>query len=286
MLKLFLILFVLFSSVCRAGGNISDKEAKSIKEFIDVIKTDDPNQIANFVAYPLNRFNPVPDIKTEEEFIEKYNILFDEELKKAIINSDIEKDWSHMGWRGYMLDRGVIWLDMYSDSDEMRLIAVNYVSDKEREYGEKLLKESLEQIHPSLRILKKPVLFFETDKFIIRIDEIDKNGDSVYRYASWDKSKTTLDEPDLVLSNGIRQFSGSGGNHSYLFKNGKYVYNVGVVIVGPVGGAPMDLTVYKFENPVQDIEKISDELYMCGYDENLKCKELFFAPSVKVLMDE
>lgn len=45
----------------------------------------------------------IPDIRSKEELLEKYEIHIKEELKQRIINPD---NWNVMGLRGIMLDNG------------------------------------------------------------------------------------------------------------------------------------------------------------------------------------
>jgi len=49
----------------------------------------------------------------------------------------------------------------------------------------------------------------------------------------------------MVLLNGDIKFSGSGGNHSYTFKNGRYSYVLQVTIIGCDTSPPGWLEVYK-----------------------------------------
>ena len=46
--------------------------------------------------------------------------------------------------------------------------------------------------------------------------------DGSYRYASWSKSKTIDQKPDLILKNGEVTYEGSARNHCYTFKNARY----------------------------------------------------------------
>jgi hypothetical protein len=38
--------------------------------------------------------------------LKRFDEVFDDALLKNIVNSDIEKDWDDVGWRGIMMSRG------------------------------------------------------------------------------------------------------------------------------------------------------------------------------------
>ena len=212
LLRVALILFMMLSytNQTQASDGLETEEKQHIQNFINLIKENNPEKI-KYVDYPLKRFNPAPDINSEAEFIEKYDMLFDDYLKDMIIKSNLEKDWKRVGGHGYMLYDGIIWLA----PDNYKLKAINYTSNKEEAYQQRIQEESKKVLHSSIKDFAHPTLSFKTDNFIIRVDEM---GQENYRYASWNKNKSTLDEPDIVIHDGIRHFYGSGGNHDYLFK--------------------------------------------------------------------
>lgn len=255
LLRVVLVLLMVLSSAyqIQASDGLETEEKQHIRNFINLIKENNPEKIAPNVDYPLKRFNPAPDINNEAEFIEKYDMLFDDYLKDMIIKSNLEKDWKRVGWRGYMLYDGIIWLA----PDNYKLKAINYTSDKEEAYQQRMLEKSQKALHPSIKDFAHPTLSFKTDNFIIRVDEM---GQENYRYASWNKNKSTLDEPDIVIHDGIRHFYGSGGNHDYLFKKGNYVYVVQVDAFCHRGENCFKLFVYEFDQPVKDLKMISEDL--------------------------
>ncbi len=278
LLKVVLILFMILSPMCRVQASeiLESEEKRHIQNFINLIKENNSKKIAPHVDYPLNRFNPVPNINNEAEFIEKYEMLFDDNLKELIIKSDIEKDWERIGWRGYMLNGGIIWLA----PDNYKLKAVNYLSDKEKEYKQRVLEESKKALHPSIKDFGRPILSFRTDNFIIRVDEIERGN---YRYTSWNKNKKTLDEADIIIHDGVRHFYGSGGNHNYLFKNDNYIYVIQVNTFCNKEDECLKLLVYKFEQSIKDLRMISEDICCNKGDEY---RPLLSEKSLKILMDE
>ncbi|BDF93425.1 hypothetical protein KAN5_02630 [Pseudoalteromonas sp. KAN5] len=124
----------------------------------------------------------------------------------------------------------------------VKLLGVNYQTAKEQQLAKRLIAADKQALHPSLNNFDKPVLKWQTAKYRMRIDDL---GDNNYRYASWHIDKKTSDKPDSVLFNGEMNFEGSGGNHSYTFKNGRYRYVLQVSVIGCENSPPGWLEVYK-----------------------------------------
>jgi len=237
MKKIAIIILLCFDLISVSGQDLSVKSQKVIRNFIETIKTKNKDKIANQVIFPLEREYPIPEIKNKNEFIKRFNEIFDNKLINDIVNSKIKKDWSEMGWRGIMLLNGEVWLNY-----EGELIAVNYQSKVEKKNLEELINTEKNSLHESLRNFKRPICILETSKYRIRIDDM---GNEKYRYASWKLQQNKNDKPELVLQNGEFQADGSGGNHSYIFKSGNYVYECGIIEMGEDDAPPADLTITK-----------------------------------------
>ena len=214
-------------------STIEDK--RIVKKFIQLIKTQQITKLAMQVNYPLKREFPIPSINNKQEFIKRYPEIFDDNLKNIITNSDPVKDWSKVGWRGIMLLDGTLWLDE-------KLISVNYQSLKERRLKEKLIVEDKSRLYISLRDYSKPILYMQTTKFKIRIDELE-NGK--YRYASWSIQSNMKNKPDLIITNGSWVPDGSGDNHYYRFTSGAYQYDCYVSTLNQDGKPSAELQVRK-----------------------------------------
>lgn len=187
-----IILVIVFTVFCQPSFAQQTKYDKIIREFIQNVKENNVEAIAENIQYPFYREYPIPPINSEEEFIRRYSQIFDDSLRQLIVRSNIHKDWDAMGWRGIMLINGVLWLN-YGRG----LLSVNYQSDFEKKLWERIVKKMKSKLYPSLREFKEPVLFMITKSFKIRIDYL---GNSKYRYASWSVDETQSDEPDLVLT--------------------------------------------------------------------------------------
>jgi len=70
---------------------------------------------------------PIPDIKDETELINRFDEVFNDELTAVIASSNIDTDWDSVGWRGIMLNSGVMWVDT-----DGKIIAVNTQNAKEQ----------------------------------------------------------------------------------------------------------------------------------------------------------
>jgi hypothetical protein len=84
----------------------------------------------------------------------------------------------------------------------------------------------------------------ETKKFKILLDYISE--DSI-RYACWSKDKNISEKPDLILKNGVLKYDGTGGNHSYFFKNYNYTYQCVINVLVPDEWPDAYLEIYNEE---------------------------------------
>ncbi|MBH0055862.1 hypothetical protein I6F65_02720 [Pseudoalteromonas sp. SWXJZ94C] len=216
---------------------LEQKYHESVSPVITAFEAHDKAAIASLVRYPLKRRYPIPDIKDEVELINRFDEVFNDELVTVIASSNIDTDWEKVGWRGIMLNNGVMWVDT-----EGKIIAVNTQNTKEQALAKSLIEDDKQSLHSSINTFEKPVLDWKTAKYHIRVDDL---GDHDFRYTSWSINKKPSDKPDVVLLNGDIKFSGSGGNHSYTFKNGRYSYVLQVTIIGCDTSPPGWLEVYK-----------------------------------------
>jgi hypothetical protein len=213
-----------------------------ISKFITCVKEKDSKSISGMISFPFRRNYPVPDIKNAKEFIDRYNEIFDDSLQKIIVESDIHKDWSEMGWRGIMLSNGLVWLDTYG-----RLTRVNYESKYEYDNRIRIINQEKDLLYESIKDFKEPIFVWETKKFKIRVDKLENN---TFRYVSWEISKDQNEKPDLILTNGEIVFDGSGGNHEFLFKNGAFEYNCHVIVLGTAASPPGYLIITKNDKQI------------------------------------
>lgn len=234
------ILAAFFAAICTIPvlSQVRNKNYQQIiTNFIGHIKQNNKSALSSTVRYPLDREYPIPSVKTEQEFISRYNAIFDDSLRNIIIKSSPLKDWNEMGWRGLMLKDGMVWLDY-----DGKLLAVNYQSATEKKQRQNLLSKDTSRLYSSLRQFKAPVAILKTKKFITRIDDM---GNGKYRYASWSIRNKMTDKPDLIITNGIVTMEGNGGNHTYTFTNGVYKYECKFIVIGEENDPPARLNITK-----------------------------------------
>ncbi len=213
---------ILFSIVCILQGvtalaQLKAEDQVGVAAFISNVKAGRKETIASRTYYPLRRKYPLHDIKNKREFLQRYDELFDSKLVDMITKSSPDKDWSQVGWRGIMLHDGQVWLD-----DDGKLVAVNYESKVEERKRMALIEADRRRLYPGVRQFKEPVCILETSKYRVRIDEM---ADGAFRYTSWPRAKAMSEKPDLIIEHGEFVPEGSGGDHSYQFKNEGYVYH-------------------------------------------------------------
>ncbi|AYN02437.1 hypothetical protein [Chryseobacterium sp. 3008163] len=213
-----LIIIVFVSNLLYAQDDkLSQDKAEKIQTIIHLFKTKNIERISEIVNYPLSREYPLTDIKSKQELMKRFNDIFDQSVIDEISKSKIT-DWAEVGWRGIMLHQGTMWIDT-----DGKITALNHQSVTEKKQRLKLISEQKEMLHSSLKSFKNPQYKFKTKHYLIRIDELE-NGK--YRYASWKNNQNESAKPDIILINGILEFSGSGGNHTITFKKGNFKYIV------------------------------------------------------------
>lgn len=219
---------------------LKNQTVSAVQNFIEAIKTDDPKIIADFVSFPFNLEPPLPNINDKQEFIEKYKLLFDANIKRLITGSHTQ-DWIQMGDKGIMFLSGLIWLD-----NNGKLVALHLTTPRQKQLANEIKKMDLQTLNPTVKEFKRNLYQFKTSKGAGRIDETDsdKHTSGGYRFAFWNKDKDFSQKPDLVL-NGSKIFDGNGGNHYYEFKKEDYTYLFYVTYVGSDTTPPYELRIYK-----------------------------------------
>jgi len=210
---------------------------ESINNVFELFKSNNVDKVSDIISFPLERQYPIPSIKNKNEFNKRFSEVFDKILIDKIANSNIEQ-WSEVGWRGIMLDNGVLWM---ANSDGI-ITAVNYQSDFEKKLRIDLIDREKENLHNSLKTFESPTYKIKTKNYLIRIDELTNDK---YRYASWKISDKETSKPDIILNDGELEFEGSGGNHVITFFKGKYTYKVYRNTIGEESSPDITLEIEK-----------------------------------------
>lgn len=238
---IFLAILILTGTVSFGqDSELKKGQIQSIQKLIYTFKTSNKTKIAELIYYPLRREYPLKDVKNKNDFIQRFDEIFDKEFVAHILKSKT-KDWSEVGWRGIMLDDGAIWID-----DEGKITSVNYQSYKEKQLLANVIQTDKNQLPKSLQDFDKPLYLIFTKNYKIRIDQ---TAEGIYRYAAW-KIKNQKNEPDIIIKNGVLEFQGSGGNHIITFKNNDYIYTISINEIGTEDTPDATLEVSKQEKTI------------------------------------
>jgi hypothetical protein len=216
---------------------LSDDKLESINNVIELFKSNNVDKISDIISFPLRREYPIPSIKNKNEFNKRFSEVFDKILIDKIANSKIEQ-WSEVGWRGIMLDDGVVWM---TNSDGI-ITAVNYQSNFEKKLRSELIAKEKENLHISLKTFENPTYKIKTKTSLIRIDEINEYK---YRFTSWKIGRVESSKPDIMIENGELELEGNGGNHVITFIKENYTYKIYRNIIGAENTPDITLEVEK-----------------------------------------
>lgn len=209
-----------------------DLATSPLARLAKAIEDGDAATVAASVCYPLEREAPIPSIGNEEEFIAYFPVLFDEPFRQGMREGRFSRDWEEVGCRGVMYARGALWVDG-TLSDGGKIISVNYQSAGEQRLRAALIEEERSTLAPGFASPCDPVFCFETDDREIagRVDK-DENGD--FRILLYEgPARTGRGIPRKGNPSGYFRatavYEGSGGNHTYLDRFGRYALDVTIV---------------------------------------------------------
>jgi len=215
----FLLLPFFFST----ASAIEPEQKIVVKKVVQAFKQNNRAALSNMVSYPLFRQAPLAPINNQKEFLERFDEIFDGYLLSTIIHSDINSSWDSIGWRGVILNNGIIALD-----PEGNITEINHHSQREQALVNQLnsnrVAKGRRSLHRSVDNFNQAVVELSTERFHIRVDNV---GKGVLRYTSWPINTATSAKPDLILSNG-RVIDGNGRNQRFVFDNGTYSYQINV----------------------------------------------------------
>lgn len=228
----------------------SDEILATAQKFKDLLKTNNPQQIAKNIVYPFSLGQGVPNVQNEQEFIEKYDVILPEYLRQYFIDSPI-KHWGSGGNLGgvclndcpdaHLTDDGkIIWI---KDSEELKQYRTEYI-EKEKQ-----------TIYPSLKNYNYNLYTMETKDWLIRIDDMEGLYEvstqidipNIYRFTAWEKGKTISDKPDIVIDQGHTEKDPEFrySPEYYVFSNSEYHAIFTNDPIGPMDHIPYYIEIYK-----------------------------------------
>jgi hypothetical protein len=206
-----------------------------VQNFIKLLENDKKESLSKlFIGYS-------EYIKNRTDFLEQYDSILTPTIVSKITNSDLEKDWSTVGWRG------ILGPDVYMDYSGTILRLPESKREKQFQVDQKIAEKNT--LHSSINEFNNNVFSIKTRKFIVRIDEL---NDGSLRYASWSINQILAEKPSLVLFNGKRIFEGSGGNNYIQFTNKNIVYIVRENRLTDDETPPFVLEVYQNDKLIVD----------------------------------
>lgn len=190
----------------------SDSIPAQVKQLIRSVAEDDTASFARLVSYPLARPYPLRDLNSPEELERYYAQMIDDSLKTALTTSKVS-DWEEFGWRGWSFKNGeYIWLDE-------NLYDLPYVSGREHQMLDSLVKEEMASLHPSLRDGWLPTGAMRSldGKMIGRIDsQKTSDGDPLFRLSLYRDGADLSGMPTDIFT-GHRLIEGTAQTYIYEF---------------------------------------------------------------------
>jgi AAA15 family ATPase/GTPase len=215
-----IIIFLSLIIFGRCQAQVPDSVVHKYRQIASFIKENNAKGLSTLIDYPLKRDNPLPDIRTPQEFISYYSTLFDSSFKNKFLCYNDTDIFEHDGSYGLIGGpfNGDIW--MY---DNCKIETINYSSAEEKKLKDEIISEIKAKMNPSVRNWKENILVAKSAKLLIRIDLTDNDD---LRYTCWSKGHNISDEPDIILLNGEKEYKGTMGGVTYTFKNGDWSYAV------------------------------------------------------------
>lgn len=222
------------------------------QQVLALVQANDAATLADVVHYPvtIGGSEPAVTVHNAKEFVEYYPHLFTDNLRQQVIASAHSPS---INWRGARIGDGAFWLSGLCDDDQCQQVTVAITSFYNPEFyqqpfGHEAQQQLQQRMSANLPAELLPIklnnLLWQTKDYRVRVDTL---ADGELRYAVWPVNADMNRQPDLVLHHGKLKYDGNGGNHYYLFSNGKYRYRLDVVVIGTDNSPAGYLTVSRGE---------------------------------------
>ena len=197
----------------KSAGKVEglDSLPKEVRGVVTSVAAGDSVKFSQTVIYPLTRPYPLHDILSASELQKYYSVLVDDSLRKVVTTP---AEWSDFGWRGWSPSEGqYIWVS------EEGVYSIPYLSAREKTMRDKLVREELASLAPSLRKGWTPLGCYTEagGRRIYRVDMSDGADTGVrLRLCAYGDHSGMRGEPEQQLF-GVREVEGSALNVSYVF---------------------------------------------------------------------
>lgn len=156
----------------------------------------DAKKFASLLFYPIRRDYPLRWIEDSAQMVAEFPSIIDDSLRNLFKKARPE-DWDGGGWRGYSIGDCDFW------DDGRGIYMINYYSKSELQRREKLVKEEMSTLHPSLRGKDfDPFACYYDDKThaIMRLDwKVKKDNYDFYRMCVYKDYRKLRERPDMIL---------------------------------------------------------------------------------------
>jgi hypothetical protein len=211
-----LILFLIDFSVFSQSDLLPQEIVNKIYHLVDLVKNDHIVELASLIEFPIIMDDPIPEIKSQDEFILIYPNLIDSVFKEKLVNlkkSDIFLDDI---FQSFGLFNGEIYVNSNG-----KIKRINYRSKAILELRKQLTNELISNAYPTIMAWKENILVCQNEKLRFRIDLMPNDS---LRFILWNRPKGLSSQPDLILLNGIQESRGTYGGWTYTFPNDEKSY--------------------------------------------------------------
>lgn len=197
-----------------------ERSERAIQKIIDYGREGNLQKLAQMVQYPLMRRYPLPLIRDSADFVNYAGIIWDDSLKQVFRNLRLE-DWSLFGWHGFSFADGhYLWVGETQISD------ITYYSKREKELKERLFREDVAMLHPSIREGIQETWLNIKDVKGTFYGRLDLMKNKKYRLALYGKSQKRSERPLFVAMDSIWNQEGSMANTYLVFVKGSVTIEI------------------------------------------------------------
>lgn len=231
-------IFILILSVCSMPCHISAASVESrdaagakqdiltltevsysIVDMMTAVSRKETNEVAQYISYPFYRPYPIRHIRNKQEFVRQYDNIISKDFRTRMAHA-MPEEWVQMGWRGYMIDNGLAWIDR-DGVGNWHITSIAYPNPREDALWKRLAKEERQILGATSSFI--PILCYlaPDSSFLIHIGRDTLIGTTPYS----DKGYIIRCVPrghslsdTTVAAHGIRTIEGSCGNELYTAK--------------------------------------------------------------------